>query len=261
MLKRILILFIMIFMPLSLTQAKNELSHKKMITPHKKGDYVVILHGIFRSSHHMRKLAAYLEKEGYDVINLDYPSTQYTLEELTHSIQKQIKSKITEEKTVHFVGYSMGGLLLRAILNEYRPLHLGRVVQLAPPNKGSEYADFLQKNWFYRKMYGPAGQQLITDQKHLVPLFGKIDYQLGIIAGNSSIDPTSFFLIKGPNDGKVSIENTKIEGMHDHIVVKASHTFFPYNKQVQIQTAYFLKYGTFYHAAQKPKKVNPLTPH
>jgi pimeloyl-ACP methyl ester carboxylesterase len=241
-------------MPLSLSLAKDIPNKKENVIQSKKGDYVVILHGIFRSSHHMRKLAAYLEKEGYDVINLDYPSTKYTLEELTHSIQKQIASHITEDKTVHFVGYSMGGLLLRAILNEYRPAHMGRVVQLAPPNKGSEYANFLAGNWLYQKAYGPAGQQLITDQKLIMPLFGKINYQLGVIAGSASLDPLSFFLIKGPNDGKVSILNTKVEGMSDHIVVKATHTFFPYNKQVKIQTAYFLKYGTFYHPTQKQKK-------
>lgn len=212
-----------------------------------RSDYVVILHGIFRSSFHMRKLAAYLEKQDYEVIALDYPSTKESMPKLVEMIQEDIQSKIAEQKKTHFVGYSMGGLLLRAILKDYRPDHLGRVVQLAPPNQGSEVADFLKNIWLYKKLYGPAGQQLITDQTAIAPIFGEIDYELGVIAGNFSLDPISSLLIKGPDDGKVSVESTKIAGMKDHIVVRASHTWFPHNKQVQQQTLHFLQQGTFKH--------------
>lgn len=210
-----------------------------------KNDYVVILHGIFRSSFHMRKLAAYLAKQGYDVISLNYPSTKEPIEKLVEMIKENIQSKLIEDKTTHFVGYSLGGLLLRVILKDYRPPHLGRVVQLAPPNNGSEVADFLQNFWPYKKLYGHAGQQLITDQTAIASLFGEIDYELGVIAGNFSFDPISSLLIKGPDDGKVSVESTKVAGMKDHIVVRASHTWFPHNKQVQQQTLHFLQQGVF----------------
>ncbi len=213
----------------------------------KKGDYVIILHGIFLGSGQMRKLASYLEHQGYDVLNVDYPSTKASLEELTEIIHKDIQNYVIEDKTIHFVGFSMGGLLVRAILHQYPPEHLGRVVQLATPNQGSEVADFLKNNGLYKKYYGPAGQQLITNQTALTPLFGEVYYELGIIAGNASLDPISSFLIKGENDGKVSVTKTKCEGMKDHIVIKATHTFFPFNKEVQRQTAYFLQHGVFDH--------------
>lgn len=207
--------------------------------------YVVILHGIFRSSRHMRKLAAYLCLQGYEVLNLDYPSTEYKLEELVEIIWQDISARLTQDKPVHFVGYSMGGLLVRAVLSKFHPPKLGRIVLLGTPNKGSEVADFLQNNYLYRKLYGPAGQQLITDQSSIQHLFKPVDYELGIIAGSWSIDPISSFLIKGNDDGKVSIQSTKLEGMQDHIIIPTTHTWFPHNKEVQRQTAYFLQDGTF----------------
>lgn len=208
------------------------------------GDYVVILHGIARSSRHMEELAAYLQAQGYDVINLDYPSTEYKLEQLTDLTHAELSKKLTEDKPVHFVGYSMGGLLVRALLHRYPPPMLGRVVQLAPPNNGSEVADVLKDNWLYQEIYGPAGQQLTTG-KDLTDLLGTIDYELGIIAGNSTIDLISSAIIPGDDDGKVSIASTRVTGMKDHVVIPASHTFFPGNKAVQRQTAHFLKYGVF----------------
>lgn len=210
-----------------------------------KGDYVVILHGIARSSSHMQPIAEALKKQGYDVINLDYPSTRYKLEELVENINDDLSKKLVEDKTVNFVGYSMGGILVRAIIKEHKPEKLGRVVQLAPPNHGSEVADFMKDNYLYKKIFGPAGAQLTTNNKDTEKLLGKVDYELGVIAGNSSIDPFSSYIIDGDDDGKVSVESTKINEMTDHIVVSASHTFFPSNADVQKQVIYFLKNGKF----------------
>ena len=154
-------------------------------------------------------------------------------------------AKTIEDKPIHFVGYSMGALMVRVLIHKYNYKNLGRVVQLAPPNGGSEVADFLKNFWLYKKIYGPAGQQLITDQSAIKNLFGDVNYELGIIAGNFSIDPISSIIISKENDGKVAVEKTKLEGMKSHIVISASHTFFPSNKEVLKQTLYFLKNGSF----------------
>jgi esterase/lipase len=235
MMRKILSFFCLNFLLVSNVQAAS------------KGDYVVILHGIARSNKHMDKLANYLEKAGFETINLNYPSTKYNFEELTEIINKEISVRAYENKPIHFVGYSMGGLMVRALIHKYSYKNLGRVVQLAPPNQGSEVADFIKNFWPYKKFYGPAGQQLITDQSAVKHLFGEVNYELGIIAGNSTIDPISSLIIGVENDGKVAVEKTKLEGMKDHIVVRASHTFFPANKEVQKQTLYFLQQGIFQH--------------
>ena len=66
-----------------------------------------------------------------------------------------------------------------------------------------------------------------------------------MIAGNRSIDPISSNIIPGSDDGKVSGESTKLEGMKEHIIIPATHEFFPSNKHVKEQTALFLQTGSF----------------
>lgn len=211
------------------------------------GDYVVILHGIARSKNHMKKLEKFLQKDGYQVVNIDYPSTKYPIQKLTDIINKEISERVSDDKKIHFIGYSMGSLMTRALIHKFKYKNLGRVVHLAPPNNGSEVADFMKDYWIYKTIFGPAGQQLVTNQNEFQDLFGEVNYELGIIAGNSTIDPISSAIIKKENDGKVSVESTKLAGMKDHIIIKSSHTFFPYNKKVQMQTLNFLKYGQFNH--------------
>lgn len=209
-------------------------------------DGVILLHGIFRTHRNMAKLARFLEKSGYKVLNLGYPSTKLRIEAIAQHIHPQV-SRFLAEVTgkVHFVGFSMGGLVVRAYLHRFRPGNLGRVVMLGTPNKGSEVADTL-KDWrLYRKYFGPGGQQLVTNLENRDELFGKVDYELGIIAGNRTIDPISSFLIGKPNDGKVSIESTKLEGMKEHIVIGTFHTIFPNTRAAWKQTLHFLKEGRF----------------
>ncbi len=212
---------------------------------HANDEQVILLHGIARTSSHMDSLAKFLTGKGYKVFNLDYPSTSHELDKLSAIVAKDIRNKVRADKPLHFIGYSMGGIVTRAVLNKFRPDNLGRVVQLASPNKGSEIADFLKENWLYAKVYGPAGKQLTTTGAGIDELLGKVDYELGVVAGNFSIDPVSSTLIPGDDDGKVSVESSKVEGMKDHITVYASHTFFPQNKQVHEQTLHFLRTGFF----------------
>ncbi len=208
-------------------------------------EQVIILHGIARSSSHMEPLAEFIEANGFDVHNIDYPSTEFPLGELVDNLHQEISQVIDPARPVHFIGYSMGGLVTRIYLDKYRPDNLGRVVQLASPNSGSEVADFVKDNWLYQIIYGPAGQQLITDQSNLGGILGTVDYDLGVVAGNFSIDPVSSAIIPGDDDGKVSVESTKVEGMKDHVVVPASHTFFPANTDVQREALHFLQHGAF----------------
>jgi len=193
----------------------------------------------------MQSIADCIQRRGFDVLNLDYPSTKHSLEELTEKIHPQVdRFNVREYRKLHFVTYSMGGLLVRVFLNRYRPENLGRVVMLAPPNLGSEVADFWKNNWLYQKIYGPAGQQLTTD--HTSPVLGKrVDCELGIIAGDRSIDPLHWLIIPGPNDGKVSVESTRLKCMTAHTVIHATHTFIMNNPEAHRLTVCFLENGSF----------------
>ena len=206
---------------------------------------VLLLHGIGRSPRHMQPLEVALAQRGFEVINIKYPSTEHSIEDLVEWLQRHVSVRIQAEATpLHVVGYSMGGLLARAWIHRYRPERLWRVVQLAPPNHGSEVADFFKQNWLFRSFYGPAGQQLGT-QEDLQVLLGSVNYELGVLAGNRSIDPFSSWLIPGADDGKVSVHSTRVLGMRAHAVLPVTHTFFPSNAEVHRQTIHFLLQGDF----------------
>lgn len=206
---------------------------------------VVLLHGIFRTKRCMAGIERLLQKNGYDVLNLSYPSTRFDLASLTQQIAPAITEFALQVSCVHFVGFSMGGLLIRAYLKAHRPGNLGRVVMLGTPNKGSHMADMLQRWKLYRLLWGPAGQQLGTDQNSIQPLFGPVDFELGIIAGNRTVDPISLLAFDTPHDGRVAVEHTKLDGMRDHLVLKLPHVWLPASRSVKQKTLNFLKNGVF----------------
>lgn len=207
---------------------------------------VVVLHGIARNSDSMETLVEFLVEQSYEVLNIDYPSTDHAMRVLVDIVQHKINaSQQDPAQKIHFVGYSMGSLIVRGILLKYRPHNLGRVVMIGPPNNGSEVADFFKNFFLYKQIYGPAGQELGTDQGDYSELFGTVDYELGIIAGDRSIDPISSTIIPGADDGKVSVARTRLTGMKDHIVIHTTHTFMMNNKTVLQQMINFLQTGLF----------------
>lgn len=212
------------------------------------GDYVVLMHGIGRSPAAMKKMEADLRRRGYDVLNLGYDSRKYAIEDLAEKMHPAVESFATDPaRKLHFVGHSMGALVIRAYAEKYKPQNMGRVVALGSPNGGSEVADFLNRSGLYGKFYGPAGQELTTPYRVAHPS-PKPFYEIGTIAGDRTIDPLSSFIIPGDDDGKVSIASTRIAGEKDHIVLHANHATMPSNAAVIIETAHFLQYGFFRRA-------------
>ena len=210
-------------------------------------DGVVLLHGISRTALSFRKMQLSLERAGFATLNLDYESRRKALEGLAEDIDPAIQRFADRiNGSVHFVCHSMGGLLARVYIARHRPKHLGRVVMLGTPNSGSEIAERLKNFGVYRAFFGPAGQQLGTRRDAAIDaLFPPVDYPVGIIAGNRSIYPIASRFLPRPHDGRVSIANTKLEGMADHVVVAASHPWLVRNSVAIAQTIAFLREGKF----------------
>jgi pimeloyl-ACP methyl ester carboxylesterase len=194
----------------------------------------------------MLPLCRFLEQEGYSVLNLDYPSTSYPIEKIAEMVADRIEAHAASvDGKLHLVGFSMGGLVIRAFLQNRVPPNLGKVVMIGTPNHGSEVADFLKSFFPFRYLYGPAGQQLVTDQKEFAAIFANDGFDLGIIAGDSSSYSILGRIIGKPSDGKVSVASTKLPCATDHLVVDSSHTMLPHNGNVWIETAAFLRNGVF----------------
>jgi pimeloyl-ACP methyl ester carboxylesterase len=208
---------------------------------------VVLLHGISRTSRSFRRMQTAIEAAGFATLNIGYASRHKPLEALANDIHPAIANFADDiEGSIHFVAHSMGGLLARVYLARYRPARLGRVVMLGTPNGGSEIADRLKHLFAYRAFFGPAGQQLGTVRDAtLNTMLPPVDYPVGIIAGNRSIDPVAATWLPRPHDGRVSVEKTKLDGMADHIVIGVSHLWLPRNSQAIEQTIAFLRDGKF----------------
>ena len=116
---------------------------------------------------------------------------------------------------------------------------------LAPPNHGSEIVDKLKLLPGFKLWNGPAGTQLGTDESSLPKRLGHADFDLGIIAGTRSMSPLLSSLLPKPDDGKVSLASTKLEGMQDHLSLPVTHTFMMQNAEVIQQVKYYLAEGRF----------------
>jgi len=208
---------------------------------------VILLHGLARTDRSMVKLAAALEGAGYGVVNVDYPSRTGTIEMLADTTIRQALEhpEIRAAQKVHFVTHSLGGILVRQYLKSRSIEHLGRVVMLGPPNQGSEVVDRLGDVALFGMINGPAGQQLGTGSDSVPNRLGSVDFELGVVAGDRSINWINSVMIPGPDDGKVSVEQTKVAGMKEHIIIHVSHPFLMRNEQVIRATLRFLRRGTF----------------
>jgi len=210
-------------------------------------DRVVLLHGIARTSRSMKKLEHALQGAGFTTLNIDYASRRKPIAALVDDIHPAItRFSAASDAPLHFVAHSMGGLLVRAYIARYRPAQLARVVMLGTPNGGSEVADLVSRTMLYRAFYGPAGLELTTEHAREFRSLAAPDYPVGIIAGDRFIDPLAgIFVMPKPNDGRVSVRSSMIEGMTDHIVVKTSHPGLPLNAVAIEQTIAFLQNGCF----------------
>ena len=218
------------------------------ISPLFASEPVVLLHGLCRTERSMRPIQQVLEREGFTVMNVDYPSREHTVEELSESVLSPVMAECRANGAtrVHFVAHSLGGILIRQYAVNHPDAPIGRVVMLGPPNAGSEVVDRLGEWRLFSWINGPAGKELSTSQSSVPNRLGPVRFQVGILAGNRSINwINSLMMIEGPDDGKVSVERTKLDGMTDHLVLPTSHPFLLRNREAIAQTTEFLRHGKF----------------
>jgi triacylglycerol lipase len=228
--------FLIVAMILTLVETK----------PAAAADYAILLHGLGRTPLSMKRIEWTLQKQNYRVINVRYPSTRVSIQDAAdHWLDDILKTHVTDSSApIHFVAHSLGGIILRQYLTNHEIPNLGRVVMLAPPNHGSELADRLKNNCLYRLATGPAGQQLGTGESSIPRQLGPVEFELGVIAGDRSLNPLFSSWIPGSDDGKVSVRSAKMPGA-DFLLVHHSHTWMAWSARVNRDIAQFLRTGNF----------------
>jgi pimeloyl-ACP methyl ester carboxylesterase len=175
-----------------------------------------------------------LARQGYRAVNWRYSSLRGSIEK--HAAQLAAKAKeLNDDTTVerlHFVGHSMGAIVVRSALAMQRPRKLGRVVLLAPPNHGARLADLALR--LFRRWPSAARELSSHPNSYVNGLAPAADLDCGIIAASW--------------DHAVSLASTHLPGERDHITLRGLHTL-PLHWRAPAQVGHFLREGRFLRAA------------
>lgn len=202
-------------------------------------EVVVLLHGLGRTPLSMLALSFAARRRGYRVLNWHYRSTRGTIAGHSDAFARDVLPRLAAASRVHFVTHSLGGIVVRRLLATHALPNLGRVVMLAPPNGGSEVADVLHR-WV------PPARELGTGAASVPLSLPPADFPLGVIAGSRSHIPLfSRWMSHVPNDGVVAVERTRLDGMHDFLVLHRTHTTLPWSADAIAETFSFLREGRF----------------
>lgn len=208
-------------------------------------DMVVLLHGLGRSSKAMWRLEDRLIEAGFRVRSLSYDSTHQPSDVLRADIARQMADCCLERGgRLHFIGHSLGGLMVRAYLADHPVPNLGRVVVMGTPNGGSELVDRMGKRWWFSWL-GPTASELGTDAESFPASLPAPDYPVGVIAGRATSFLSSERFLPGADDGMVSLRSTRLKGMQDFAIVDARHSALRSNEQAAEYAVNFLRSGRF----------------
>jgi pimeloyl-ACP methyl ester carboxylesterase len=214
---------------------------------------VILLHGLVRSRESMERLSDYLREHGdFSVLNMSYASTRGKLADHAAALGKVVRHLEGVEE-VHFVGHSMGNLVVRHYLHDRSQLEgsesglprIGRIVMLAPPNNGAEMARRFQDYTLFQVVWGVSGGELATDWVEIAPRLAIPSGEFGIIAGGRGDENGRSPLIAGDDDFIVGVEETRLPGAADFRVLPVLHGSIMADPKVHECTLKFLQAGCF----------------
>ena len=205
---------------------------------------VVLAHGIMKDGRDMGFIEKGLSAHGFSTISVDLPLTFGTLHEGCKALEKQIDLILDQYDVVHFVGYSMGGLVIQRFLSTNKLNNLGYCVFIATPNRGSKLADIASYIPGLGLIFKPLNE-LKTSRK-LDDIFKhNKNLKIGIIAGTKNKSLSSRFILSPKSDGMVEVHSAKLDEMLDFTHFPYDHKKIHFHEDVLTAVYNFLKMGTF----------------
>ena len=203
-------------------------------------ELVVLVHGLWMNRYVMAYLARQIRRAGYDAVAFSYPSALQPFEKNVAALATFVRARSSAR--IHFVAHSLGGVLILSALPRLSDLDLGRAVLLGAPIGGSVGATQFMHHAFGRFCVGAT--QKLWQSFPALSCAGQ--QEIGVIAGTRRIGLGRFFTaLPGLNDGVVCVEETRIAGLADHIVLPVSHTGMLFARAIAEQTERFLRTGSF----------------
>ncbi len=217
---------------------------------------VIFMHGALKSASSMDKLEAAFSSADYHTFNWDFNSRDFTVIQNAAKLDSILRHKDYLEHTLHFVTHSMGGIVIRYYLENYNPPNVGRFVMIAPPNQGSQIATELRGFPPFRWLYRKNVDYLVTGSDAFAPNAGIPDCEFGIIAGGTGGKYGFTWYLPGDDDSILSVEQTKLQGAADFILLHHIHATIMMEDDTIKQSLYFIQHGEFLH--QQKEKLRTL---
>ena len=203
---------------------------------------VVLLHGLWFSGYILFVLARRLRRQGFTVHAFSYPSVRADLGTNAERLADFLDT--LDADTVHLVGHSLGGILIRALFHHYPRQKPGRIVTLGTPHGGSRVAQHLSRYAFWRWAMGKGVIKLLADALQEWPSPPR---EIGVICGTRSFGLGRLLVrhLPRPNDGLLTVKESAFPAARDHLALPVSHTGMLFSREVADQAGQFLMTGKF----------------
>lgn len=201
---------------------------------------IVLVPGLWMNAWGMNLLERRFRAAGYGVVDYSYPSISRSPRENAADLAGVVGG--IDSPAVHFVCHSLGGLLARHLFHDFPAQRPGRVVTLGTPHGPSRSAG---------RMHRFAPGRLLLGRSVEEGLLGNVPpwaarHELGSVAGSLGLGLGRIFPgLPRPNDGTVTVEETRLEGMADHAVLPVSHFGMLLSPRVAGACLDFIRRGRF----------------